>query len=116
MNLNTLDFSSMLLASPFLAIAMILVHFFVRRSVWKWKKRLGWKHLGFCPSVAALGMVFLFAQAYSRPSLAHVIEAKQDEDVEEDDEGEPETVNKQLSRQLKRIRKGEVVDRLVLRL
>jgi hypothetical protein len=42
--------------------------------------------------------------------------AREKADVEEDDEGDPETPAKQLSRQLKRIRRGEVVERLVLRL
>jgi hypothetical protein len=44
-----------------------------------------------------------------------VLETKQVEVVEEDDEGDPETAAKELSRQLKRIRRGEAVERLVLR-
>jgi hypothetical protein len=102
--------------APFLAIAVILVYFCLRRAAWRRKKRLGKKNLGFCPSTSALGMAFLFLQAFSRPSLAHVIEAKRDEDADEDDAGEPETLAKQLRRQLRRIRRGEPVDRLVLRL
>jgi hypothetical protein len=46
----------------------------------------------------------------------YVLEAKQDEDAEEDDKGDPESLTKQLDRQLKRIRRGEPIDRLVLRL
>jgi hypothetical protein len=48
--------------------------------------------------------------------MANVVEVKQEEDADEDDEGDPENLKKQLNRQLKRIRRGEHVDRLVLRL
>jgi len=62
-------------------------------------------------------MAFLqFVRVFYQPSVAYLLDAKQDEDVDEDDQGDPETVAKQLNRQLKRIRRGEVVDRLVLRL
>jgi hypothetical protein len=58
----------------------------------------------------------MFLQVIYRPAVAYVIEEKQDEDADAEDGGEPETVNKQLHRQLRRIRRGEPVDRLVLRL
>ena len=57
-----------------------------------------------------------FMQVYWRPSVSYVLEEKQDEDADEDDNGDPENLKKQLDRQLKRIRRGEPVDRLVLRL
>ena len=101
---------------PFLVIVVILVHYQLRRASWKRGKRLGRRRLGYYPSSFALGMAFQFIQAYYRPTVAYVLEAKQDEDADEDDEGDPETVTKQLNRQLKRIRRGEPVDRLVLRL
>jgi hypothetical protein len=61
-------------------------------------------------------MMLLFTQVYWRPSIDNVIEVKQDEDADEDDEGDPENLKKQLDRQLKMIRRGEPIDRLVLRL
>ncbi len=61
-------------------------------------------------------MAFLFLQVFCRPSIANVVEVKQEEDADEDDEGDPGSVTKQLNRQLKRIRRGEPVERLVLRL
>jgi len=61
-------------------------------------------------------MAFLFVQVFYRPAVDNVIEVKQDEDADEDDEGDPENQKKQLDRQLKRIRRGEPLDRLVLRL
>jgi hypothetical protein len=62
-------------------------------------------------------MAFLqFVQFFYQQNVAYLLEAKQDEDADEDDSGDPETHAKQLHRQLRRIRRGEPVDRLVLRL
>lgn len=102
--------------APFVVIAAVLVHLLLKRAAWKRQKRLARRSLGYYPSTAALGLMFLFLQAYWRPTVAHVLEAKQDEEADEDENGDPETVTKQLNRQLKGIRRGEVVDKLVLRL
>jgi hypothetical protein len=102
-------------ALPFLAIVLLLVHFVLLRLRWRFNKRLG-RRLGYYPSTFALGMALQFLQVFYRPSVAHVVEAKLDEDADEDESGEPETLAKQLHRQLRRIRRGERVDRLVLRL
>jgi len=102
--------------APLLAIGAILVYYFLRRARWRQNRRLGKKNPGFCPSATALGFAFLFLQVFYRPSVANIVEVKQDEDADEDDDGDPENLNKQLNRQLKRIRRGEHVDRLVLRL
>jgi hypothetical protein len=103
-------------AFPFLAICAILVHYFLRRAAWRSKQRRGHAQPGFYPSAAALGTILLFAQMFYRPSVAYAVEARLEVDVEEDDAGDPETAAKQLERQLRRIRRGEPVDRLVLRL
>jgi hypothetical protein len=104
------------LGAPFLAIPALLVYYGLLRVRWRLNQRLGKKNPGFCPSSAALGMMLLFTQVYWRPSVDNVIEEKQDEAADEDDEGDPENLKKQLDLQLKRIRRGEPVDRLVLRL
>jgi hypothetical protein len=101
---------------PFLAIVVILLHYSLRRFLWRRGKRLGKSSLGYYPSMFALGMALQFMQVYWRPSVSYVLEEKQDEDADEDDNGDPENLKKQLDRQLKRIRRGEPVDRLVLRL
>lgn len=72
--------------------------------------------MGFCPSSAALGAVFLLITTFYRPRMEHAIEARLQEEVEEDDEGDPEAPEKGLSRQLRRIRRGEPVETLKLRL
>lgn len=106
---------------PFLLIGLILVHYVLIRVLWRRRKRSGKGHLGFYPSALALSLAFQFIQVYHRPSMAHVLEARQDaaEDAEEDDNGDPETPARRLKhfrRQLKRIRRGDPIDRLVLRI
>jgi len=111
-------FCSVLFASPFLAMVGILVHYQLRRSVWKRQKRKGKKNLGFCPSAAALGAVFAFMPVFYRPSVDFQVKARiqQEEKVDEDDQGDPETPEKSLCRQLRQIRRGEPVEALELRL
>ena len=111
---STMDFFA--IGAPFLSIGAILVYYQLRRAAWRRNKRRGKKNLGFCPSSSALGMALLFIQVFYRPSIDNVIEVKQNEDVDEDDDGDPESPIKQLNRQYKRIRRGEPLDRLVLRL
>jgi len=105
----------LLLNVPYIAVVVILLHYVWRRAAWRRGKRLGRKRLGYYPSAFALGMVLQFVEVFYRPSVDYVLETKQEEVVEEDDEGDPETGTMQLSRQLKRIRRGERVERLVLR-
>ena len=116
MSANLFYLCSVLTSLPYLAIVVVLFHYFLRRAKWKADKRRGKKNPGFCPSASALGMMLLFMQVFVRPTLRNVLEEKQDKDVEEDDEGDPEGITKQLHRQLKRIRRGEQVGDLVLRL
>lgn len=103
-------------AFPFLAIFAILVHYFLQRAAWKSKQRRGHAKPGFYPSAAALGTILLFAQVFYRPSVAYAVEARLEVDAAEDDAGDPETPARALERQLRRIRRGEPVDRLVMRL
>jgi hypothetical protein len=106
---------------PFLLVGLILVHYVVLRILWRLRKRRGIGRLGFCPSASALALAFQFAQVFHRPSMAYVVEAKQDadEDADEDDNGDGDTPAarmKHFHRQLSRIRRGDPVDRLVLRI
>ncbi len=64
---------------------------------------------------AGLAFMQLMSELYS-PGAAFVLQEIRDEDADEDDDGDPESLEKQLSRQLKRIRRGEDVGDLVLRL
>jgi hypothetical protein len=115
MHVDTLSVLSLFMAAPFVAMGAILVLYQMRRVRWVRTTRVG-RLFGLQPSAVGLGMAFLFLQSFWQPSLAPAIEVRQQADADEDDEGEPETVAKQLNRQLRRIRRGEPVERLVLRL
>ena len=106
---------------PFLIIALILVHYVLLRVLWRGRKRRGKGSPGFYPSALALGLAFQFIQVFHRPSMIHVVEARQDvdEDADEDDNGDTDTPAARMRhfhRQLRRIRRGDPVDRLVLRM
>jgi hypothetical protein len=99
-------------------LALILVsavHYFLHAG--SGKRRSGRKRSRFYPCLLAAGFAFLhFMREFYSPGAVYLLEAKQDEDCDEDDPGDPENSDKHLRRQLKRIRRGEPVDRLVLRL
>jgi hypothetical protein len=69
-------------------------------------------------SPEAFGAAFLFLSVAYRPNHAFMAKAQiqQREDEDDDDEGGPDTARKHLLRQLRQIRRGEKIDRLVLRL
>jgi hypothetical protein len=60
----------------------------------------------------------MFLSMAYRPNHAFVAKAQivQEEDADDDDQGGPDTPKRHLLRQLRRIRRGENVDRLILRL
>jgi hypothetical protein len=62
-----------------------------------------------------VGAAFLFLSTAYRPSHAFLMRAqiRQVEDVDEDDQGGPDTPARRLQRQLRQIRRGEPIDRLV---
>src|SRR3954463_827580 len=66
----------------------------------------------------AVGAALMFLSMAYRPNHAFVAKAQivQREDEDEDDQGGPDTPQRHLKRQLRRIRRGETVDRLVWRL
>ena len=116
MHVDVLSVLSLFAAAPLAAIVAILVYRQVQCNRWVRGTRTGRRLFGIQASAVGLSMAFLFLQSFWRPSMAHEIEGRQQMDVEQDDEGEPETAAKQLNRQLRRIRRGEAVERLELRL
>jgi hypothetical protein len=66
----------------------------------------------------ALGAAFLCLSVFYRPKLELAAKAaiRQQERGDEDDQGDPESPIRHLLRQLKRIRRGEAVDRLIWKL
>jgi hypothetical protein len=55
-------------------------------------------------------------QALTRPTVEYILEEKYDEDAEDDGDSGPEDPTDHLKRQLKRIRRGERLDVLRIRL
>ena len=76
------------------------------------------RRFGMYAASAALGFAFLPLGATYRPSLVELVRAqiRQQEDIDEDDNGDPDSPAKNLMRQLRRIRCGEKVDTLFFRL
>jgi hypothetical protein len=101
---------------PYLAIPAVLLHNSLRRALWRRGKNLRRPDPSLCSAAAALGTMLLFTQTFYRPSMAYVVEAREPIDEDEDDSGNPDGPDKLLHLQLKRIRRGEPVDRLLIRL
>ncbi len=104
----------------FLALVVIFGYFcFTRVLLWR-RKRRGPRRSRLSGYGLALGLAFMqLMRTFYQPDLNYLIEVKQDEDVDEDDSGDPETPEGRLRhfhRQLRRIRRGEPVDRLELRI
>ena len=66
----------------------------------------------------AMGSALMFLSMAYRPNHSFVAKAQivEREDTDEDDQGGPDTPKRHLMRQLRQIRRGEPVDRLVWRL
>jgi hypothetical protein len=104
----------------FLAIFLIFGYFCFTRVVQQRRQRAGRRRSRFSAYGVALGLAFMqLVRTFYQPDLSYLIEVKQDEDVDEDDSADPETPEgrlKHFHRQLRRIRRGEPVDRLVLKI
>ncbi|HSM77458.1 MAG TPA: hypothetical protein VLT57_07530 [Bryobacteraceae bacterium] len=76
------------------------------------------RRIGIVASNALIGFAFLPMSILYRPNLAEVAKAqiRQKEDVDEAQSGDPESPLRHLLRQLRRIRRGEKLERLSVRL
>jgi hypothetical protein len=104
------------LAYPYVAVVVLLATFYMRRARWRRRRRAGRKNLGYYPSASSLGNTMQNLQVLTRPTVEYVLEEKYDEDAEDDGDGGPEDPTSHLKRQLKRIRRGERLDVLRIRL
>jgi hypothetical protein len=101
---------------PYVAVVVLLSIFYLKRLRWRSKRRSGRRDLGFYPRSLSLGNAMQNLQVFTRPTVAYVLEEKYDEDADEDDDGGPDDPTAHLNRQLKRIRRGESIDTLTVRL
>jgi hypothetical protein len=88
--------------------------FFARRYLWRKRGRAGTLRRGFYPQAAMLGNALHHLQALAEPQVKYVVQEKLDDHEEEDDEAGPKDPTRHLKRQLRRIRDGEEIDRLVV--
>lgn len=101
---------------PYVSVIVLLGFFYFKRLRSRSRRRSGKSDLGFYPSSLMLGNAMQNLQVFTRPAVAWVLEEKYDEDAEEDDEGGPEDPTAHLARQLKRVRRGERVETLTVRI
>jgi hypothetical protein len=70
----------------------------------------------FSAAAFSIGIGLQFYDQITRPGVQHQIQQMHEEDADHDKAGDPDDPKAQLNRQLKRIRRGEEIDRLILRL
>ena len=113
-----MDFSLNFLRGYFafngLFIFSCCVLFCVRRFLWRRRKRQGKRNLGFFPTYTSAGNALQALQAIPEPRAEYVLAEKFDDEADDDDEGEPDSPERHLHRQLRRIRRGEKVERLTV--
>ena len=88
--------------------------FCLRRFLWRWRKRRGKRKLGFCPTYTSAGNALQALQVMAQPRAEYMLAEKVDDEADDDDEGEPDHPERHLHRQLRRIRRGEKVERLTV--
>jgi hypothetical protein len=110
--------AALAMGSPFLAILVILAYYYIVRMPWGRKRKKGRRSRSRFLSSPGLETVLLGLTLIYRPRIHYAVEAqhRQVEDADEDDNGDPETPLKHLLRQLRRIRRGEEVETLSVRL
>ncbi len=121
MRANALDLiQTFAVALPVFAMSLVAIAAVfsrLKQLIWKPRRTRIRRRFTIAAAGVAMGLAFLPFAAIYRPSLIEVAKAqiRQQEDVDEDDNGDPETPLKHLLSQLRRIRKGEKVETLFLR-
>jgi hypothetical protein len=117
MSLNLEGTLVMFLAgAPMLGVVAGTAIFYLKRAGCKRNKRSRNRHAGFSALTFSMGMALQHLEMLINHNVQHVIEERFDQDADDDGQGEPDDPKAQMRRQLRRIRSGEPVDRLILRL
>jgi hypothetical protein len=118
--MNLHSFLAWLMLAGFAALVPLVVAlvFFSLSQIARWqRKRRGALQSKIYSMCLAAGIGFLqFVRTFYQPNLRNVIVAIEDDDADEDDQGGPDSAHKHLHRQLRRIRHGQYVERLQVRL
>jgi hypothetical protein len=102
--------------APLLGVVTFTAIFYLKRGSFKPSKRSRNRHAGFSAFTFSMGMALQNMEMLVNHNVQHVIEERFDQDADEDGQGDPDHPRAQMNRQLKRIRMGESVERLILRL
>ncbi len=110
--------AALAMGSPFMAILGLLAYYYLFCVPSRRNRKSRKRRFLSSPSSNGLGTVVLGLTLIYRPRILHAVEAqhRQVEDADEDDNGNPDPPKKHLMRQLRRIRRGEEVDVLSVRL
>ena len=111
-----MDFDLLVLRGLYQLTALFLCLFFYQRFRYRRNKRRGKSNWGFYPSTAAVGNALQNLQTMAQPQVQYVLEEKLDETAEDDDEAGPDDPTAHLRKQAERIRRGDRIDRLTVRL
>jgi hypothetical protein len=113
-----LDFATSVMRGFYAFNALVILAccfaFCARRFLWRRRERLGKSRRGFFPTYTAAGNALQTLQVIPQPRAEYVIDEKFEEEADDDDEGDPYDPTKHLNRQLKRIRRGEILERLTV--
>lgn len=109
---NALSLLAVFLLAVSFAVAA-LWYILARLSQIKRRLKLGQRSRVF---LVAAGFALLQLFQFWSPGSAHLLVQKADENADEDGDGDPDSPEAHLHRQLRKIRRGEPVDRLVVRL
>jgi hypothetical protein len=86
---------------------------YIQRARWRHCQR-GRKRIRFYPTTMMIGLALQNLQVFAHPEVDHTIEEKYADAAEEEDAGDPNDPQKVLARQLRQIRNGDPVDRLLV--
>jgi hypothetical protein len=105
---------------PFLILTAIVAHFCLARLGRKGREEPNRRCSRLCTFGLALGMAFVqLMLVFYQPDMVYVLSAAEEKAADEDESSDPDTPESRLRhfhRQLRRIRRGEPVERLVLRI
>jgi hypothetical protein len=101
---------------PFLAAVAIVAHFLLQQITQRARRNRRRRSSRICTVGLALGLAFVeLMRSFYQPDMVYVLAASREEAGDEDGSGDPDSPQGKLRhfhRQLRRIRRGEPLDRL----
>jgi hypothetical protein len=107
---DTMDINLALQSAYSAFICFVIAVMLFKRYRSRRNKRANSRNLGPSCTTAALGLALLSLQTLAQPNLHHLLEQRQTEADDVQDNGDPDDPFAQLDLQLKRIRNGQPVD------